>query len=316
MSRILLFLYSVNASPISIPLRFRDDHQPIIQNVSVPGVGLANSSFDAVLTFEPVSLVRVSRDENMDRSRLTDVHSGDNVVLSNLTRTEFKRERMGEDTLIFLGIGRESFMMEEYQAISMLRNSTSDSGLLVLNDTDAYQFNNSCLPDTISRIEQYPFTRHSWVAVDNFRLVWRRSMGHNSDREMIEMPHYPTSLYVSAQSSQAGIVSLPTSMYDEIVKIISGSGAVRNRFRGEIFTSCNRGLFIDQLPLITISFRDSGGSLALLPEDYIQSIPEARECDLRFTRLRGPQYPFLNFFRIPNTNLHITNNAVSICEAQ
>jgi hypothetical protein len=198
----------------------------------------------------------------------------------------------------------------------VLRNSTSDFGFLVLNDTDAYQFNNSCSPDTMFRIEQYPFTRHSWVAVDNFRLVWRRSMGHNSDREMIEMPHYPTSLYVFAQSAQAGIVSLPVSMHDEIVRIISGSGAVRNRFRGEIFTSCNRGLFINQLPLITISFRDSGGSLAILPDDYIQWIPETSECVLRFTRLRDPRYPYLNFLRIPNTNLHITNNAVSICEAQ
>lgn len=316
---LLTILVSAIAAHISIPFRVNEDRTLYIPDAYVPGVTRANVSsvFNVSLKFEDRTKIFRGSNDRGDLSLFDGIYlAPDGFLLIPESQTEipFQLNPMDE-TSIVVGIGRGSYLLREYNTISVLRNISSNSGFLILNDSDATQFNWSCVPGTIGRIPfREPYSvpsahRSSSTSVEiQYRLVW---LNATTDVRRSTLSTPTIEAYLVSTNSFA----IPQEMETEILNVINRSGRIITRRNFvDIIDDCDFESLVDRLPIIMLTFHQSGTSIALHPDDYIQFTPETNKCQLNF--FGAQRAYFINPLMIPDTNVHITREEVVLCDSQ
>jgi hypothetical protein len=323
----MLFVYFILIASVvsrSIPIRFNELNDPIIPNVVVPGfqnrttLAQTRTTGLALLNFRSACYVLVDDGDEYRRLERGGIRLEDGFVLIPRDEAlpdyyhgyEICRNAAGirVDAIADIGIDPDSFMVQQYNEISVLRNISSDSGVLILNDTDGDQFNRSCVPETIVRI---PLLSARFRAAQmDYRLISQQDGENRQALIMSETPRNPTRLY-----NPANLLTIPTALTSAIHDAIIASGTVRV---GETttFDNCYFDSLSEQLPKIILHIRENGADLVLFPEDYVEYNRDANQCILKVLGEDSSHQPGVNILRIPNTNIHISSTEMLICDTQ
>ena len=298
-----------------IPIRFSEYNQPFIPSATIPGVysrdssGLRHSFFDVVVSFERNSGIRCGTHDEYDYAVMDGIRLDGDFPLVPRAQTDFSDytdrwsavSGRSRSTGISVGVAPTSHLMTEYNTISILRNISSNTGVLILSDLDAIQFNRSCVPGSIAPIS-YPLN-----------VEYRAAYPNNADgpgREILLTPQRAPSFHIG------NILTLPNTMALAIYDTIRESRAVRAR-GSNLVTNCNLGSLRDRLPTITLNFTTTNAAVVLYPEDYMSFNATSNECILRFDRQEGDdQHLSINPLRFPDVNLHLTRDGILICDSQ
>jgi hypothetical protein len=207
-------------------------------------------------------------------------------------------------------------LLNEYGSISVVRSVSSDSGLLILNDSQANNFTQFCTPGSVVRV---PFHRHrgheSVQAAANLEV---RALWPLTGSESVYAPASPTP--IAPRRSSRNLIALPQSLVDAINSVMQNSGAVASvEYRDSdfhyMFRNCTLESVLNQLPEIKLVINGSGSEIKLLPEDYLHWNRETNECEKKFTPFEFGYRRFFDILAIPQTNLHITADSILICDA-
>jgi hypothetical protein len=320
MSPFQILLRAVSAIPAlsqAIDIRFNERNVPFVPNVIVPIASRpypAGSAFDAPITLQYRSTIHRGYEDSYNASLRNGIRLSYDSVLIPEHETIFAEDRGHvyiPNTRVFIGIGRGGYLMNERGPISVLRNDTFRTGVLILNDTARVDFNRSCLSGSVARMQYHfrrenSFTRCSIVEI-GYRAIWP----HDDAALTIEPSIHLTSMNALADAPFAGVLSMPATIADDIYALMLVAGGVMDRHNRTV-TNCNFGSLIDRLPEIRLSFPQSGAAVGIFPEDYIVFNAESNECILNFHRQRETWY--FNPLAIPNVNVHVTANEVFICD--
>jgi hypothetical protein len=322
MFRQFFVLISSALSATIIPIHFNERNRPFISNVTTAAGDESNTH--VMITLHPRSF-SVSGPHQVDSRRTTtSLVLGNSYLLSSdniAGPLSLSSPDPDMENLVCMGIGRGSNFLQGNQSISLLKNITSNRGLLVLNDSNAAHFNASCIPDSISAI---PFdnprgfrTRPRFSVSVQARLIL--PLGN----EMVDTRHNYALIEseMDLGSPYPKMLSLPPAFNNEISRLINASGANRNASNPMIVTNCNFESLIEQLPRIKLSFPDAGADIIFLPEDYVQFNSDINVCRLNvYGDIEDDDFfaadPLkFNPLVVPNMNLHITNVGIRICDA-
>ena len=310
--RTLAFLMGfVLAHPQTVEIRFNEHNQPIVPNVTIPGLyrsfltGENDSTFDVSLSMACNTEIDLGPSDAFNSSEFNGTMlTSENFELNRGDRIPFQ----GDETDIIVGIGPGSFLLRNYEEITMIRNG-SQNGYIIFNDTNATQFNRSCSQESISNISGVRNSHSSTFHMSTYsRLVWPTSgRTVNQNRRF----------HLTRLSDENHILSLPNELGLEIHDILLTSGAVLNSGQFEA-TNCVYATLIGQLPQIALRFLlDTQSELILYPEDYIKFDREANTCTLEFERAEeGTHSLYINPLVIPEVNVHITRDGFDICDSQ
>jgi len=299
------------------PIRFNDNNIPIIPNVTVPGVRRFNQSgwsrFDGIIVIEQNSFVSFGPHENFIPDEALGIMSAAHTRLVPASAVRYNAWRRGlspANTIVTVGIGRAGHVMRTYDSVSILRDGgSSDRGVLILNDTNRNEFDSSCLLESISRIPFSTPTSSGAIPSDPHveiqrTLVW-------AERNMTENSTITTWIGQIFRTPDAPVLSLPSPMAHEILRLITNSGGERTADSRRI-SNCSRELLMNQLPGIHLSFVTA--DLLLIPDDYMKFDTATNECVLNFIP-ESVTCNFLNPLAIPNVNAHINADDLFICDA-
>jgi hypothetical protein len=202
---------------------------------------------------------------------------------------------------VTVGIGPGSHLVQTYGEVSIVKNYTSNSGLLMLGEST--HFNQSCVPGTISRIpvEHGP---------DGYRvgIEYRLNFPHSEVDAIVENPFIPPSL-----SGDLSMLILPTILSSAFRGFFSAFQVTSDSGR-QVLTDCDPNTVFQGLPTLTLTL--SAARIVLYPEDYMDFNSDRNECEFRLPMYSIDDHPVLEFnpLLIPFVNVKITNQEIFICD--
>jgi hypothetical protein len=223
----------------------------------------------ALITIDLYNVVYVGAADFSDTSLFTgEVHTTEGIPLRPLTnRAGMINNPNNPETFALIGIGPGSHFIEGFGRVSLLRNIVGQSGFLVLNDSLATSFMESCDPESIARV---PFLyREEFVDVSilvTYKLAWRDGplvLREISDEGISSLARTMVGPHLST-------VALSSMLADEIYSIITRSGGIIDYTHFNA-TNCSRNTLMELLPQIKLTFAETSGAanLYLFPDDYI-----------------------------------------------
>jgi|LauGreDrversion4_2_1035121.scaffolds.fasta_scaffold18707_6 hypothetical protein len=313
---ILHFFALTAVSATIIPFHFDEDYRPFVSNATIPGDTDFNASIAVMITLQSSSYAAFGSLRVNELSGRRGILLGDTFVLglriiNGLLR--YRLFRLEVDNMIHLGIGRASRLLEHYGAISVLNNESSGTGLLILEDLDAVNFNLSCTPGSIIRI---PFRdrRDTLGELSDSTIGVSHALVFRNGTEALDREWSTSSVHSYAVPYPTSL-GIPEHLAREIHSIIDSSVAGRRDRMSSKVPNCNFRSLIDQLPQIKLSVTESTAEIVLSPEDYIAFNRETSECIVRIAIATRQSTPFLNPLAIPGINMHITIDGIALCDS-
>jgi|LauGreDrversion4_2_1035121.scaffolds.fasta_scaffold64268_3 hypothetical protein len=284
----------------TVEIHFRSDGSITIPYVVV--AGLRSPTHEAVVTIDSHRVIDFGPNEQArDISGLMFIES--NSVEFGDDRSDLIVTSYSDDaTALTIGIGPGSYLVQRYGSVSVIRNSLNTSGSLIIGQLNADIFNNSCVADSIASIPYHSTGPRHTVNI------------HQSMRVTIGNPiRRVNNTSVTIEGGFGRIITVPLTMADRIIEIISSTGAIPIGTMREKFGNCYPESVLNILPDIILRFSPSNDVVVLFPEDYLTF--ENDECSLK---IRVPQSEFwesrFDPLRIPSINLHISDGLILVCD--
>ena len=191
-----------------------------------------------------------------------------------------------------LAIGRDSFLLNQVESISIMK----DISQIVFN-LSRDEFVNSCYNASMISIQTtgvFSPVFFGYLRVDN-----EENLSRLTDFELCQLP-----LNV--------LIAFHSELVTEIQARLSASGVSASTHRNLLNNCSHENLAF--LPIVYLRTPDSGGELALFPEDYIQVIMDgSRTCRIRY--ILATDHHCFNPLLLEGTNLRISNSLVEICDS-
>jgi hypothetical protein len=295
-----------------VDVQFDEYNRPIIINATIPGLFRSSrenaSSFDVVISMSSRSVIEVGSEDSFDSASFTgEISTPENFLLNRDTFTlDLLTHMRCTRTVVMVGIGRRSSLLDTYERITLLRNDSFGSGVLILNDSSASNFNSSCVPESVSMIRLDHNVGHG---LDQFDISYRMERPQRLSLEQITVEltsHIPAKFRAVEE-----LLTIPSPLARQIYHIITASGAMIDENHSSA-TSCNRESLIELLPDVTLIFSGSGSRLVMEPEDYISFDDITNVCRLNFMTILTT--PFFNPLALKYLNIHITRHELLICD--
>lgn len=328
-------------------VRLNEHNIPIIMNATIPELARFSSSFlDVVLTMHEYESTYVYMAPPLVRGlpEGISIYAGDEFL--GRPRGGARYRRTNDTPHVMMGIGMRSHL----GGVSLLKNESNSSGVLVVNDFNLIHFMASCHPDSVSVIplqNSRNYVMHIFEGREEFEDIARRieehavmsrryhpapgrsggpeprdhhvpwvSFGLESQAGMEPIITTTTGTSVTATPlyfwSSNKLVSLPSDITDQIFGIIAETGGVVDELNHSI-SNCNPNLLRERMPYVTLAFAGAHALLRLLPDDYLV-LGSSDECQLNFKRTT-----YVNAFNplaLKNVNVHISgDNELRICDS-
>ena len=264
--------------------------------------GLRGQTHEAVLTIDSNRVIDFGPNEHArDITGLMFIESN-SVEFGDDRRDLVVTSYSDNATALTIGIGPGSYLVQRYGSVSVIRNSLNTSGSLIIGQLNAYFFYNSCVAGSIASI---PYHTTGMRHTVNIHQSMRVTIGHFTQRV--------NNTSATIGGSFGRIITVPLTIADRIIEIISSTGAIPIGTMREKFGDCYPESVLNILPDIILRFSPSNDAVVLFPEDYLTF--ENGECSLK---IRVPQSEFwesrFDPLRIPSINLHISDGRILVCD--
>ena len=279
----------------NIDIQFKPDGSVVIPNVVVRG--LIDPTHDALLTIAQYLGINVG-------SRDIDSEITGEMIAENGFRVEPGIAGIAVspalNSRIYFGIGPGSALLNRYGSISVLKTSPNN-GSLIMGDSES-SFRIFCVPDSVISL---PYHRMEWRFVVQMQYWLNFASGESTVHE--QSNRFPSLI----SSSSDKMLTVPLSMADAIINIITGTGATSDTRGG--FSNCSRESVIERLPVMQL--RQSSSAIVLYPDDYMTFDDEGNECGFNFN-IPDSRWAdvTINPLRFPSVNVHITGREIFICD--
>ena len=207
------------------------------------------------------------------------------------------------DSILGIGPGGD-FFLAAGGSVSVVRSTISHSGYLVLNVTGTDFVENYCASDSSVLI---PLLRPEFAWGDSKSLYGIIQVGETRQSD---------SVFEIEITDGDNLVGLPYLMYPNLYAAL-GTWRVVSENERPRFEDCQS--VISRLPQIDIVFSRSQNSLEpagiirLAPEDYVRHIDEDT-CELLIVNSHSSHLT-LNPLLLPDVNIRIENDAITICDS-
>ena len=313
----MLHFFALTAvSATIIPFHFDEHYRPFVSNVTIPGDTDFNASIAVMITLQSSSYAAFGSTRVNELSARHGISLGDTFVLGSRMihgplRYWFVDREV--ENMVHLGIGRAGRLLEHFGPISVLKNESSGTGLLILEDLDAVNYNLSCSPGSIIHI---PFRsrRDTFGELSDSTIGVSHALVFRNGTELLDREWSTSSVHSYAVPHPTSL-GIPEHLAREIHSIIDSSGAGRRDLMSSKVANCNFRSLIDQLPQIKLSVTESTAEIVLSPEDYIAFNRVSSECIVRIAIATRQSTPHLNPLAIPGINMHITIDGIALCDS-